>query len=94
MLTLPTREPWYGMIARREKNEEYRADSPYYDSRFLRYENQQIKIKMRNGYGANRPSMILTVVPRRRKKGLPEWGAEKDTLYWVLKIWNVEEDVE
>ncbi len=35
MLTLPIKQPWYGMYLRGEKEEEYRELNEYYETRFI-----------------------------------------------------------
>ena len=86
MLTLPIKEPWFSMIKRGEKLEEYRDYTPYYLSRFGKYLTKPVAVKFRNGYNANSPSFEKTVIPRIRKGGNPQWGAEPEKTYFVLQI--------
>lgn len=86
MLTLPIKKKWYDMIRGNEKFEEYRADTPYYAARFSRYEGQAIRIRLRNGYRANSPTLEAVVVPRRQKGARPEWGGNPREKCWVLEI--------
>lgn len=83
---LPTKAQWYDMIESGEKTEEYRADVPYYNSRFEKYEGQHILVAFRNGYSRKNRTMFREVVPIKRKGGRPEWGGNFDTVYWVLQI--------
>ena len=88
MLTLPIKKKWFDMILSGEKKEEYREIKPYYNSRFkpFFYEN----IIFRNGYSKKSPS-IQCYVRIEKGYGNPEWGAEPNKLYYVLKILSVEE---
>ncbi len=94
MLILPIKKKWYDMILSGDKKEEYRDIKPYYRSRlyhegFLdQYGLPQIYegwVLFRNGYSKNSPSFeaFCTVDIRT---GRPEWGAEPDKEYYVLKI--------
>lgn len=47
-------------------------------------------ILLRNGYGENKPT-IKCKIDITRDYGNPEWGAEPNKLYYVLKILSVEE---
>ena len=89
MLTLPIKKKWFDMIASGEKKEEYREVTPYYDSRFKRYEGQQITVCFRNGYRADSPKIYCEVIPVLSKLGVLEWGAIPSRLYWTLDILSV-----
>ncbi len=91
MLTLPIKGKWYGMILRIEKLEEYRADTPYYAARFARYEGQPLRLRLRNGYRADSPTMEAVVVPRRRTGAKPEWGGNPAEMCWALEIQEAHE---
>lgn len=100
MLTLPIKKKWFDMIISGKKKEEYRELSPYYKARFktlfamypysfIPYGTDEQRIKLRNGYSSKSPSCIITAT-LAVKPGKPEWGAEKDKDYYVLKILSVE----
>ena len=93
MLTLPIKKKWFDMIKSGEKKEEYREIKPYYDNRFKiypPYESDFDSIIFRNGYRKDSPK-IKCYCYISRNYGKEEWGAEKDKLYYVLKILSVEE---
>lgn len=97
MLTLPIKKKWFDMILSGEKKEEYREIKPYYTSRFYNLvniwvDNEQtvVPILFRNGYSSNSPTIKCMVIIREGQ-GKPEWGAEPNKEYYVLKILNVEE---
>lgn len=98
MLTLPIKKKWFDMIKSGEKKEEYREIKPYYESRFFNSKKDEngeytfqrnMWVIFRNGYSKNSPS-IKCYVSIVKNYGNPEWGAEKDRLYYALKILSVE----
>lgn len=93
MLTLPIKKKWFDMILSGEKKEEYREKNYYYYSRFSGRglgDNSIREILLRNGYGKDRPT-IKCKVKITWGYGKPEWGAEPNKEYFVLKILSVEE---
>ena len=90
MLTLPIKKQWFDMILSGEKKEEYRDNTPYYNSRFGKYLGKAVRVKFRNGYNSDSPSFERTVVVKCGR-GWEKWGAEKDKAYFVLEIQPEEE---
>ena len=104
MLILPIKKKWFDMIVSGEKKEEYREIKPYYTTRFYgrayeynvkkgfvkEYERKNITILLRNGYSKSSPTIKANCVITK-DYGKPEWGAEPNKLYYVLKILRVEE---
>ena len=99
MLVLPIKKKWFDMILCGEKKEEYRDLKPYYRSRFKKIFDMdpysvipsgrdKQKIKFRNGYGSNRPEFIA-LCTLDIKTGKPEWGAEPNKEYYVLKVLEI-----
>ena len=98
MLTLPIKKKWFDMILSGEKKEEYREIKPYWTKRlgFISDNKEETiyqvnkNILLRNGYSKNSPTLKCYV---RIKKGYgkPEWGAEPNKEYYVLRILSVEE---
>ena len=96
MLILPIKKKWFDMIKSGEKKEEYREVKPYYTSRFGFKDDGKLKtyrvstwVKLRNGYSKKSPT-IECKVAIEKGTGKPEWGAEPNKLYYVLKILSVE----
>lgn len=100
MLILPIKKKWFDMIIAGEKKEEYREISDYYESRFadlyyhsLEFNENALRprfnVIFRNGYSKNSPS-IRCEVEVSIGYGKPEWGAEPNKEYYVLKIISVE----
>ncbi len=92
MLTLPIKKKWFDMILSGEKREEYREIKPYYQSRFddLVGGYCEFKVMFRNGYSKKSPSFIATCTVTV-DYGFPLWGADPNTLYYVLQIHEIEE---
>jgi len=92
MLTLPIKKKWFDMILSGEKKEEYREANNYYYKRFTNlfnnFEDDIKEVCFRNGYSSKSPSFIAKC-SFRLKTGNPEWGAEPDKQYYVLKILEV-----
>lgn len=87
MLTLPIKKKWFDMIKSGEKKEEYREIKPYYIARF---KHLCFDVIFRNGYRKDSPK-IKCKVKLDRGFGNPEWGAEPNKLYYILRILSVEE---
>jgi len=85
MLTLTIRKKWFDMMVSGVKVEEYREIKPYYTSRFKEYINKRGYVKFRNGYDKSSPFFICWV-HYGIGTGKPEWGAEKNRVYYVLSI--------
>lgn len=94
MLTLQIKKKWFDMILSGEKKEEYRDLKPYYQSRFRNvwgnplYWSDPHYVMFRNGYRADSPSFIAACTLSIRH-GKIEWGAEKDSAYYVLSILRI-----
>ena len=98
MLTLPIKKKWFDMIVSGEKKEEYRNPTKYYQTRFqnlwqgslIGYDAER-KIRFRNGYSSDSPSIVATVT-LGFGEGKPEWGAEPGKEYYILRIKEIEEE--
>ena len=98
MLILPIKKKWYDMIVSGEKKEEYREIKDYWAIRFKNnFENIELEswfnptiaygtgtVIFRNGYSSNSPK-IKCFIELKKDYGIPEWGAEPNKLYYVLK---------
>ena len=91
MLTLTIKKKWFDMILSGEKKEEYREIKSYYDSRFKNIGPEYMhEIVLKNGYRKNSPAIKCNCIIYKRC-GNPDWGAEPNKEYYVLKILGVEE---
>lgn len=95
MLILPITRKWFDMIERREKKEEYRDDTPYWRSRFIKLMTgvgmigkHHHKALLRNGYGKDKPTLEIEFI-LGFGQGREEWGAEAGKKYFVLSILDV-----
>lgn len=99
MLTLPIKKKWFDMILSGEKKEEYRDLSDYYWVRFMNiwaypaYWGEPHQITFRNGYRKDSPSFVATCT-LAMGFGKEEWGAEREKRYYILKICDIEPQVE
>lgn len=100
-LILQIKGTWFDMILSGEKKEEYREIKPYWEKRFNRrfgqfwnfegdkpivvWSQQPRIITFKNGYQKNARQFDAESTIRE-DFGKEEWGAEKDTKYYVLTI--------
>lgn len=98
MLTLPIKRPWFDMILRLEKKEEYRSICPYWTKRFETAFKMPMKdiiesgtetwISFRNGYSDHAPR-FNALVSLKVGTGRTEWGAEPGKQYYILSISSI-----
>lgn len=103
-MILTLKKQWFDMILSGVKTEEYREIKPYWTTRFQNYFGSYIEftsddiieawskqkkvIVFRNGYGNNVPEFRAKVTISEGY-GKEEWGADKNTKYYVLTIHHV-----
>lgn len=94
MLILPIKKQWFDMIAKGEKEEEYRSLTPYYKVRFQNIglldidgcaNGKTAVIGLRNGYSRKDPTLVVSVMIDFGL-GKKEWGASSFEVYYILKI--------
>lgn len=90
MLTLPIKKKWFDMILSGEKREEYRDDTLHYRRLFEKRIGIPTRIRLRNGYRLDSPTLECTVVPDRGS-GRLEWGAPEGWRGFVLAIQDTPE---
>lgn len=104
MLTLPIKRKWFDMICRGEKREEYREPTDYWKERLFRARGRApeneipdpfhlkiFPIQIRAGYRQDSPTACLMVTIQFGKYGVPEWGADPDKEYIIIRILSVED---
>ena len=97
MLILPIKKKWFDMILSGEKKEEYRDIKSYYITRFRNVWGYPAPwseihtIRFRNGYSKDSPS-FLADASLGIGTGKPEWGAEPNKKYYVLKIHGIHKE--
>ena len=103
-MVLTLKKKWFDMILFGIKKEEYREMKPYWEKRFSNYWNRYYDfsqetptivwdktkkiIVFRNGYGNDKPQFEAECTIEEGY-GKPEWGAEENTKYYVLKIHRI-----
>ena len=98
MLKLTISEPWFSMIVKGEKKEEYRDTTPFYTTRLvnaglIRTDGDKTRFQPRpimliNGYKPNSRVAII-IANCSIGQGKKEWGAEPGKNYYVLNILKV-----
>ena len=92
ILILPIKRYWLNKIASREKLEEYRNITPYYEKRLGKYmDYPYFFVGLRAGYNMASP-FIVCRCRLRKGEGFEKWGAEKGKRYYVLEIIKVYND--
>lgn len=97
ILHLNLKRKWWEMIASGKKTEEYREIKPYWQRVF----SANIKIKGKYfhpsdviicfslGYSKNRSKVWIKCESLTQSKGIAEWGAEPNEIYYVLKLGDI-----
>ena len=81
-LHLILKHKWYDMIASGEKTEDYRKMEPYYNIRLFKY--FYFNVVFHKGY--TNKTMTFKIKDIITDFGKPEWGAEPNELYHVIKL--------
>lgn len=104
ILHLNLKKKWFDMILSGEKKEEYRDMSEYWKRIFQDHSDKfkmLIKIKnnhfypedviicFSNGYAKNRRQFYIKCNGLKIGFGLEKWGAEKDKIYYILKLGTI-----
>lgn len=104
-LHLTLKKKWFDMIRSGEKKEEYREIKEYWENRLYEFDivsrNSRTfykkpvgfqdfdRVEFRNGYGKNAPVLTVACLGISTDLGKPEWGAEQNQLYFVLKLGEI-----
>lgn len=88
ILNLTLKKKWFDMILSGEKTEEYREIKSYWISRLMTGNDfKDIEyIRFTNGYSKDAPTFLIYCKHIEMAEGRPEWGAEPNTKYFVLKL--------
>ena len=91
ILHLNLKKQWFDMIASGEKKEEYRNINDYWYTRLAKFNEVQEgdKIIFSNGYSKDRRQMEVELLNAICSQGNPAWGAEKGTIYFVLRLGEI-----
>lgn len=74
------------MIASGVKKEEYRQMKPYWHKRLSKKYDY---VKFVNGYGADRPWMLVELKEVLTSLGVIEWGAPESERVYILRLGKV-----
>ncbi|MEI7503414.1 MAG: hypothetical protein WCJ61_09015 [Paludibacter sp.] len=101
-LTLVLTRKWFDMIDECIKKEEYREIKPFWSKVFdnknvikgvmtikikgIFHRPENVIIEFCHGYGHDRDKFMCHCLGLEIGTGKPEWGAEKDKQYYVLKL--------
>lgn len=97
ILHLNVKRKWFDMIKSGEKKEEYREITSYWGNKFMsniriknkHYHPQDVIICFSNGYKKEREQIYVECLDIWVGYGKPEWGAEPDKQYFILKLGRI-----
>jgi hypothetical protein len=81
---MPIHKKWFDMILYGDKKEEYRKIGDYWRKRLL--VDKVDRIKFVNGYGKNKPFLVVELKDIRMGSGKEEWGAVPGENYYILEL--------
>jgi len=89
-LHLNLHKKWFDMIQSGEKKEEYRELTDYWKTRMNNVKKECVgTITFSNGYAKDRRQIVVELLYISIRKGLLEWGAEKDKVYFVIHLGRI-----
>lgn len=83
-VVMPIHKKWFDMILYEDKKEEYRKIGDYWRKRLL--VDKVDRIKFVNGYGKNKPFLVVELKDIRIGTGKEEWGAVPGEDYYILEL--------
>ncbi len=83
-VVMPIHKKWFDMILYEDKKEEYRKIGDYWRKRLL--VDKVDRIKFVNGYGKNKPFLVVELKDIRMGTGKEEWGAVPGENYYILEL--------
>jgi hypothetical protein len=93
ILKLTIKKKWFDLINNNIKTEEYREIKDYWISRICdvvepyKYNIRKFDVvEFKNGYKSSAPKSTFKILDITVGKGNPEWGAEIDEDYFVIKL--------
>lgn len=85
ILHLTLTKKWFDMIYSGIKKEEYREIKEYWDKRLSK---EYDIIKFVNGYGSDRPTILIECLGIEIGKGNTEWGGGDEDVY-IIKLGEI-----
>jgi len=89
ILYMPIYRGWFDMILAGVKLEDYREITPYWRSRLLNKSYDYVRLT--NGYGKHRPTMLIEFKEICCSLGIIEWGAPADEAVFIIKLGEIVE---
>ena len=87
IVSMPIKKEWFNMILRGEKKEEYREIKEHWRSRLLH--DKTTHLKLINGYGRDKPFLLIELKNITVGTGKEEWGAVRGEEYYVLELGEI-----
>ena len=88
-VTMPIQKKWFNMIISGEKKEEYREVKEYWRKRLLH--DKVDRLKLINGYGSDKPYIIIELKDIKMGLGNPYHGAPLNVWVYILKLGEIVE---
>lgn len=86
---MPIMKKWFDMILKGEKTEEYRAIKEHWRKRLLH--DKTTHLKLINGYGRDKPYLLIELKNISIGTGREEWGAVPGEEYYKLELGEIVE---
>ena len=87
VLHLTLKKKWFDMIASGDKKEEYREVKKYWTSRLSSKSYDAVHFV--NGYGTNRPWLLVECKGIMKGLGIIEWGAPPDEVVYIINLGKI-----
>lgn len=81
---LVLKKKWFDMIVSGEKQEEYRDDTPYYNTRIWKRRHQIESVVFHRGYtNTTHERVVICII---KGQGKAKWGAEKGKRQIIIQL--------
>ena len=87
VVSMPIKKKWFDMILSGEKKEEYRTIGDYWRKRLLF--DKVDAIKLINGYGRDKPYIVVELKDITIGEGKEEWGFTPGEECYILKLGKI-----
>lgn len=87
VVSMPIKKEWFDKILSGEKKEEYRKIKEYWRRRLLH--DKTTHLKLINGYGRDKPFVIIELKDIKIGFGKEEWGAIPGEECYILELGDI-----
>ena len=87
IVSMPIKKQWFNMILRGIKKEEYMEIKEHWRKRLLH--DKTTHLKLINGYGKDKPYLLVELKNISIRTGKEEWGAVPGEHYYVLELGEI-----